>query len=449
MSTRNDQMKLGVFLPGNGHHVAAWRHPQAQADGGLNFAHYRELARTAEDGKFDMIFLADDMAVWGEQAQYADALRRSGQLVSFEPLTLLSALAVVTEHIGLVATASTTYNEPYHIARKYASLDYLSAGRAGWNVVTSMLEAEAHNFNREHHMDHALRYQRARECVQVVMGLWDSWGDEAFLYDKATGVCVDLEQMHVLNHQGEHFQVRGPLNVARPPQGYPVIVQAGASRDGQDFAAQTAEVVFTAQSVLEDARAFYRGLKGQLARYGRQPAHLKIMPGVLPVVGRTEAEARETYEQLQALVHPSVGLAQLSRLVGGVDLSEYPLDGPLPELPETNLQQSRLRLLQDLAQREHLTIRQLYLSIAGTRGHRMILGNPEQVADQLEEWFLKEAADGFNIMPPYLPGGLQDFVDLVIPVLQKRGLFRREYEGQTLRSLLGLPRPGNQFFARV
>jgi alkanesulfonate monooxygenase len=442
-------MKLGVFLPGNGHHVAAWRHPQAQADGGLNFAHYRELARTAEDGKFDMIFLADDMAVWGEQAQYADALRRSGQLVSFEPLTLLSALAVVTEHIGLVATASTTYNEPYHIARKYASLDYLSAGRAGWNVVTSMLEAEAHNFNREHHMDHALRYQRARECVQVVMGLWDSWGDEAFLYDKATGVCVDLEQMHVLNHQGEHFQVRGPLNVARPPQGYPVIVQAGASRDGQDFAAQTAEVVFTAQSVLEDARAFYRGLKGQLARYGRQPAHLKIMPGVLPVVGRTEAEARETYEQLQALVHPSVGLAQLSRLVGGVDLSEYPLDGPLPELPETNLQQSRLRLLQDLAQREHLTIRQLYLSIAGTRGHRMILGNPEQVADQLEEWFLKEAADGFNIMPPYLPGGLQDFVDLVIPVLQKRGLFRREYEGQTLRSLLGLPRPGNQFFARV
>jgi alkanesulfonate monooxygenase len=441
-------MKLGVFLPGNGHHVAAWRHPQAQADGGLNFPHYREMARTAERGKFDMIFLADDMAVWGDPARYADALRRSGQLVSFEPLTLLSALAVVTEHIGLVATASTTYNEPYHIARKYASLDYLSAGRAGWNVVTSMLEGEAHNFNREHHMDHALRYQRARECVQVVLGLWDSWGDEAFLYDKTTGVSVDLEQMHVLNHRGEHFQVRGPLNVARPPQGYPLIVQAGASRDGQDFAAQTAEVVFTAQSVLEDAQAFYRSLKGQLARYGRRPEHLKIMPGVLPVVGRTEAEARETYEQLQALVQPAVGLAQLSRLVGGIDLSEYPLDGPLPELPETNLQQSRLHLLQDLAQRERLTIRQLYLSIAGARGHRMIVGTPEQVADQLAEWFLKEAADGFNIMPPYLPGGLQDFVDLVIPVLQKRGLFRREYEGWTLRESLGLPRPANQFFAR-
>lgn len=446
MNTRKDQMKLGVFLPGIGHHVAAWRHPQAQADGGLNFSHYQKITRTAERGRFDMIFLADDMAVWGAPTEQREAFSRSGQLVSFEPLTLLSALSVVTEHIGLVATASTTYNEPYHIARKYASLDYLSGGRAGWNVVTSMMEAEAQNFSREQHMEHALRYQRAREFVQVVMGLWDSWGDEAFLYDKETGVYVDLEQMHVLNHRGEHFQVRGPLNVARPLQGYPVIVQAGASKDGQDFAAQTAEVVFTAQSVLEDAQAFYKSLKGQLARYGRLPEHLKIMPGVFPVVGRSEEEAKEKYEQLQTLVHPSVGLAQLSRLVGGIDLAEYPLDGPLPDLPETNLQQSRLKLLQNLAQRENLTIRELYLSIAGARGHRMILGTPEQVADQLEDWFINEAADGFNVMPPYLPGGLNDFVDLVIPVLQRRGLFRTEYEGRTLRENLGLPRPENQFF---
>lgn len=449
MSTKKDRMKLGVFLPGIGHHVAAWRHPQAQADGGLNFTHYRNMARTAEHGKFDMIFLADDMAVWGDHTRHPEALSRSGQLVSFEPLTLLSALSVVTEHIGLVATASTTYNEPYHIARKYASLDYLSGGRAGWNVVTSMLEAEAKNFNREHHMEHALRYQRAREFVQVVMGLWDSWGDDAFVQDKETGVYVNLEKMHVLNHKGEHFEVRGPLNIARPLQGYPVIVQAGASKDGQDFAAQTAEVVFTAQSVLEEAQAFYRGLKSQLVRYGRFPDHLKIMPGVFPVVGRTEKEAREKYDQLQALVHPSVGLAQLSRLVGGVDLSGYPLDGPLPDLPETNLQKSRLKLLQDLAKRENLTIRELYLSIAGARGHRMILGTPEQIADQLEDWFIHEAADGFNIMPPYLPGGLDDFVELVIPVLQKRGLFRTEYEGCTLRENLGLPRPENQFFATV
>lgn len=449
MSTKKIQMKLGVFLPGIGHHVAAWRHPDAQADGGLNFAHYHKLAQTAERGKLDMIFLADDMAVWGDHVRYPEAISRSGQLVSFEPLTLLSALAVVTERIGLVATASTTYNEPYHIARKYASLDYLSGGRAGWNVVTSMLDAEAKNFNREQHMEHGLRYERAREFIQVVTGLWDSWGDDAFIQDKETGVYVDLAKLHVLNHKGKHFQVRGPLNVARPLQGYPVIVQAGSSKDGQDFAAQTAEVVFTAQSALTEAQAFYRSLKGQLARYGRSPDHLKIMPGVFPVVGRTEEEAKEKYEQLQALVHPSVGLAQLSRLVGGVDLSGYPLDGPLPELPETNLQQSRLKLLQNLAQRESLTIRELYLAIAGARGHRTIMGTPEQIADQLEEWLVNEAADGFNILPPFLPGGLEDFVDLVIPVLQRRGLFRAEYEGRTLRENLGLARPANQFFTSV
>lgn len=446
MSTKKAQMKLGLFLPGTGHHVAAWRHPNAQADGGLNFAHYRKLAQTAERGKFDMIFLADDIAVWGDHLRYPEAFSRSGQLVSFEPLTLLSALAVVTEHIGLVATASTTYNEPYHIARKYASLDYLSGGRAGWNAVTSMLDAEARNFNREQHMNHALRYERAREFIQVVTGLWDSWDDDAFPYDKETGIYVDLDKLHVLNHKGTHFTVRGPLNVARPLQGYPVIVQAGASQDGQDFAAQTAEVVFTAQSRLSDAQAFYRGLKGQLARYGRTPDQMKIMPGVFPVVGRTENEAKDKYDQLQALVHPSVGLAQLSRLVGGVDLSGYPLDGPLPELPETNLQKSRLKLLQDLAKRESLTIRELYLAIAGARGHHMILGSPEQIADQLEEWFSNEAADGFNVMPPYLPDGLDEFVELVIPVLQHRGLFRSEYEGRTLRENLGLARPANQFF---
>ena len=447
MSTKKAQMKLGVFLPGIGHHVAAWRHPNAQADGGLNFVHYRKVAQTAERGKFDMIFLADDMAVWGDQTREPEALSRSGQLVSFEPLTLLSALAVVTEHIGLVATASTTYNEPYHVARKYASLDYLSGGRAGWNVVTSALDAEAKNFNREQHMEHGLRYERAREFIQVVTGLWDSWDDDAFIRDKETGVYVDPDKLHVLNHNGKHFQVRGPLNVARPLQGYPVIVQAGASKDGQDFAAQTAEVVFTAQSMLADAQAFYRSLKGQLAKYGRSPDQLKIMPGVFPVVGRTEEEAKEKYEQLQALVHPHVGLAQLSRLVGGVDLSDYPLDGPLPELPETNLQQGRLKLLQDLAGRGNLTIRELYLAIAGARGHRTILGTPEQIVDQLEDWFIHEAADGFNIMPPYLPGGLDEFVELVVPLLQRRGLFRTDYEGSTLRESLGLTRPANQFFA--
>jgi alkanesulfonate monooxygenase len=445
MSSEKGQIKLGAFLMNTGHHVAAWRHPDAKADGGLDFAHYRQLAQTAERAKFDMVFLADGVAV--RRDYNLDSLSRSGQLVHFEPLTLLSALAAVTEHVGLVATASTTYNEPYHIARKFASLDYLSNGRAGWNVVTSASEAEAHNFNREKHMEHALRYERAREFLQVVKGLWDSWDDDAFIQDKASGLYVDPDKIHTLNHRGKHFAVRGPLNVGRPPQGYPVIVQAGASEDGQDFAASTAEVIFTAQQTLKEAQAFYRGIKGRLAQYGRTPEQLKIMPGVFPVIGQTEAEAKEKYDQLQNLIHPSVGLALLSGNIGGFDLSDYPLDGPLPELPETNLNKSRQKLVTDLARRENLTIRQLYQAIAGARGHRTIWGTPEQIADQLEEWFVKDAADGFNIMPPYLPGGLDEFVQQVIPILQQRGLFRTEYEGRTLRENLGLSRPASQYSA--
>jgi len=445
MSTKKGQIKLGAFLMNTGHHVAAWRHPDAWAENGLEFAHYRKLAQTAERAKFDMVFLADGVAV--RRDSNIEALSRSGQIVHFEPLTLLSALSAVTEHVGLVATASTTYNEPYHIARKFASLDYLSGGRAGWNVVTSASEAEAHNFNREKHMEHALRYERAREFLQVVTGLWDSWDDDAFLRDKESGIYVDPNKLHVLDHKGKHFSVHGPLNVARPPQGYPVIVQAGASDDGRDFAASTAEVIFTAQQTLAEAQAFYADLKGRLATYGRFPEQLKIMPGVFPVIGKTEVEAKEKYDQLQNLIHPQVGLALLSGNIGGFDLSAYPLDGPLPDLPETNLNKSRQKLVTDLARRENLTIRQLYQAIAGARGHRTIWGTPEQIADQLEEWFVNDAADGFNIMPPYLPNGLDEFVELVVPILQQRGLFRTEYEGRTLRENLGLHRPANQFIA--
>lgn len=447
MTTKKPQIKLGAFLMNTGHHVAAWRHPEAWAEGGLDFPHYKQLAQTAERAKFDMAFLADGVAV--RRDSNLEALSRSGHIVHFEPLTLLSALAAATEHIGLVATASTTYNEPYHIARKFASLDHLSGGRAGWNVVTSASESEAHNFNRERHMEHALRYERAREFIQVVTGLWDSWEDDAFIRDKASGVNVDTSKLHVLNHKGKHFAVRGPLNVARPIQGYPVIVQAGASEDGRDFAAQTAEVIFTAQQTLAEAQAFYADIKGRMTGYGRSPEHLKIMPGVFPMIGRTEREAKEKYDRLQGLIHPTVGLSLLSQLVGGVDLSAYPLDGPLPDLPETNLQKSRLQLVSDLARRENLSIRQLYEAIAGARGHRTIWGTPEQIVDQLEEWFFNDAADGFNIMPPYLPGGLDEFVEQVIPILQRRGLFRTKYEGRTLRENLGLPRPTNQFSTAV
>jgi FMN-dependent oxidoreductase (nitrilotriacetate monooxygenase family) len=446
--SKKRQLRLGAFLPGSGHHVASWRHPEAQADGGLNFQHYKRIAQTAERGKFDMLFLADGVAV-RDRGQTPEELSRSGKVVHFEPFTLLSALSAVTERIGLTATVSTTYNEPFHLARKFASLDYLSGGRAGWNLVTSATEAEALNFNRDKHMEHTLRYERAREFVEVVTKLWDSWEDDAFVRDQDSGVYFEADKLHIPNHKGTHFSVRGPLNVARPIQGYPVLIQAGSSEDGKNLAAQTAEVIFTAQQTLEEAQAFYADVKGRLAQYGRNPDHLKIMPGVFPVIGRTEQEAREKFQQIQDLIHPQVGLALLGGMIGGFDLSQYPLDGPLPDLPETNGGKSRQKLLTDLARRENLTIRQLYQAIAGARGHRQILGTPKQIADQLEEWFVNDAADGFNIMPPYLPGGLDEFVDFVIPELQRRGLFRTEYEGSTLREHLGLPRPTNQFVKAI
>jgi FMN-dependent oxidoreductase (nitrilotriacetate monooxygenase family) len=439
MPNQTRQLKLGAFLQATGHHVAGWRHPDAQADAGVNIAHYRQIAQTAERAKFDALFLADGVAI---RSNDADALHLTARGATFEPLTLLASLSAVTERIGLIATVSTTYNEPYHVARKFASLDHLSGGRAGWNVVTSWSEAEAHNFNLDKHPEHALRYDRAEEFVDVVTGLWDSWEDDAFVYDKAAGRHFSPEKLHALNHKGKHFSVRGPLNVARPVQGHPVIVQAGSSEAGQALAARTAEVIFTAQQSLADAQNFYRGLKAQLGKYGRSPDRLKIMPGVFPVVGRSESEALEKFEQLQSLIHPTVGLSLLQQHLGGVDLSGYPLDGPLPEnLQEPNGPKSRFHLVTALARKERLTIRQLYLRVATARGHWSIYGTPTGIADQLEQWFLNEAADGFNVMPPTLPGGLDDFVALVLPELRRRGLFRHEYEGRTLREHLGLARP--------
>ncbi|TYQ25376.1 LLM class flavin-dependent oxidoreductase [Pseudanabaena sp. UWO310] len=445
--TEKRKIRLGAFLMSSGHHVAAWRYPDANAEGGLDFNHFRKIAQTAERGKFDTIFFADGVSV-RDRGQDKDIISRAGHVAHFEPITLLSALSVVTEHIGLIATVSTTYNEPYHLARKFASLDYLSGGRAGWNLVTSATDSEAKNFNLEKHPDHAPRYQRAREFVDVVKGLWDSWEDDAFIRDKESGIFFDPDKFHVPNHKGEYFSVRGPLNVARPIQGYPVIVQAGSSEDGKQLAAETAEVIFTAHQTLADAKAFYADVKERAAKFGRNPDHIKIMPGIFPVIGRTEEEAQEKFQKLQDGIDPKVGLALLSSMLGNVDLSAYPLDAPLPDLPETELHQSRQDLLIRLARRENLTIRQLYQWIAGARGHYQLVGTPEQIADHLQEWFINDAADGFNIMPPYLPSGLEEFVDLVIPILQERGLFRTEYEGKTLRENLGLPRPTNQFVVK-
>ncbi len=433
-------MSLGAFLLTPGYHVASWRHPTARADGGHDFAHYLDLVRVAEGAAFDFFFVADGVGI---RTPYRDEeeLSRWGRFLQFDPVTLLSALAVTTSRIGLAATVSTTYSEPFHVARRFASIDHLSGGRAAWNVVTSVTDAEARNFNRQAQPDHVERYARAREFMDVVTGLWDSWEDDAFLYDKDAGRFFDPGKLHVLRHQGERFSVRGPLNVARPPQGYPVLIQAGASPDGQDFAGQWAEVVFTASQTLNEAAALYATMRAQAGKHGRDPEHLRIMPGLMPVVAPTRAEAEDKFAVLQELVDPVVGLGLLTQLLGDVDISGCPVDGPLPELPQTQGSTSRQKLVYDKARREGLTIRELYHSISGGRGHRAVIGTPQDVADAMEEWFTAGAADGFNIMPPVLPDGLHDFVDLVVPELRRRGLFRTGYTGRTLRDHLGLPRP--------
>jgi len=436
------QMKLGAFFHPTGHHIASWRHPDAYAHAHVDFAHYKELAQTAERGKFDLLFLADSPAMrnWPPERQS----RVATYIAGFEPITLLSALAAVTDHIGLVATATTTYNEPLHIARKFASLDHISGGRAGWNLVTSTNPKEAQNFGKDTHLAHDDRYDRATEFAQVVQGLWDSWDEDAFVRDKASGRYFDPERLHVLDHKGEHFSVRGPLNVPRPPQGHPVIVQAGSSDVGKELGARIAEVIFTAHQTLDNAKKFYDDLKGRLAKYGRSPDDVKIMPGVSPFIGRTQEEADEKFETLQSLVHPEIGLALLGELLGNFDLTPYPLDGPLPEIKQSDSSQHVLKMFTDMAKNEKLTIRQLYQRIV-LRGHWIVRGTPETVADQLEDWFRNGGCDGYNVMPPYLPGGLDDFVDLVIPELQRRGLFRRDYEGKTLRDNLGLRRPQSRW----
>lgn len=434
---RTDKMKLGVFYWPGGHHVAGWRHPEAETDSPFNYRRCVELARLAERGKFDLFFLADLVGIRPTQL---DAQAGAARAVYFEPLTLLSALSVATEKIGLVATATTTYNEPYHLARKFASIDLINGGRTGWNLVTSHNQAEAANFSRETHMAHADRYKRAHEFAEIVKGLWDSWEDDAIVMDKASGRYFDPDKMHFLHHKGEHFSVLGPLNVPRSPQGQPVIVQAGSSGAGRDLAAETAEVIFTAAESLKEGQAFYADVKGRLARHGRKPEHVAIMPGLFPVIGRTESEARETYEQLQSLVQPSVGLFLLQHLLGR-DLSEYPLDEPLPELAEHDGAKGRTEVILRTARKQNLTLRQLYLQVAVARGHNIVIGTPSQVADVMEDWFHGHAADGFNILPPVFPTGLQKFVDLVVPELQKRGVFRTDYEATTLRGHLGLPVP--------
>jgi alkanesulfonate monooxygenase len=438
----NPMMKLGMFMEGIGHHVAAWRDPETSAHGKLDLDHYIDIARTAERGRFDMLFLADTNATFG--ADDADVWVRQSSASRLEPLTLLGALAAVTKNIGLVATMTTTYYEPFTIARFFASLDHISKGRAGWNLVTSLAAAEALNFSHSAHASHADRYARAKEFAQVVLGLWDSWEDGAVIADKEAGLYFDAGKMHFLNHKGKNFQVRGPLMIQRSPQGHPVVVQAGQSEDGRDLAAETAEVVFTVQQDLNQAKAFYADIRKRAAAYGRSPDSVKILPGLMVVVGKTRAEAEAKYERLQSLIHPEFGVKQLSTYFG-FDLSKFPLDGPVPEPDFANAERGRLEVMYDLAKRENLSIRQLYQRVIGQRAHRTVCGTAGEIADHMQHWFGEKACDGFNILPVTFPGALNDFVDHVVPELQRRGLFRKEYEGTTLRENLGLPIPPNRY----
>ena len=353
-------------------------------------------------------------------------------------------MASLTNHIGLVCTASTSFEEPYALARKFASLDLVSGGRGGWNLITSVNPLEWRNFGFEEQVGRDRRYARAREFAEVVLGLWDSWDDDAFLVDKTSGRFFDPEKLHALKHKGEFFRVHGPLNVARSPQGRPVLVQAGASEDGKNIAAETADVIFAANPTVDGARKFYADIKERVAKYGRDPDQVLIMPGFQVTLGSSEQEAHDKFQALQDLIPPAVGVRHLSQYIN-YDLIGYPLDGPLPDIPLTNLNFSRTETLFKLARAENLTIRQLYQRIAGGRGHFQVQGNPKQVADIMEEWFTTGVADGFNFMAPVLPSGFDDFVQMVIPELQRRGLYRTRYEGKTLRDNLGLPRPASRY----
>lgn len=436
------QLHLGAFMRPVSIHTGAWRYPGAYPDANFNFGHLKRFAQKLEAGKFDAFFMADHLAVLNMPVE---ALKRSHTVTSFEPFTLLSALAGATERIGLVATASTTFDAPYHIARRFASLDHISGGRAGWNIVTTSNPDAALNFGLDAEVDHGERYDRAREFYDVVTGLWDSFADDAFIRDRESGLYFDPDKMRRLDHKGEHLSVRGPLNIARPPQGWPVIVQAGASEPGRQLAAETAEVVFAAHGMLAAGQAFYADVKGRMEQAGRNPDHLKILPGVLTVVGDSVEEAREKRALLDSFVHYDSAIASLSIALGH-DATGFDPDGPLPEIPETNHSKSGRERTIALARRENLTVRQLAQRLGGYGGLAFV-GTPKTIADEMEQWLTERGSDGFNVMFPYLPEGLDDFVDKVVPELQRRGLFRREYQGPTLRDHLGLPRPANRHFA--
>jgi FMN-dependent oxidoreductase (nitrilotriacetate monooxygenase family) len=430
------KLKLGANLNGVGNSIAFWRHPDVPTDASVSFEFYKKQALKAEEGKFDLLFIADGL--------YINEKSNPHFLNRFEPLTLLSALGTVTSNIGLVATLSTSYSEPFTVARQFASIDHISGGRAGWNVVTSPLEGSALNFGKGEHPHHSLRYEIAEEHLEVVKGLWDSWEDDAFVRDKASGVFFDPAKMHALNHKGKHFSVQGPLNIARSRQGYPVIFQAGSSEAGKNLAAKSADAVYTGHETFEEAKQFYQDVKSRAAAYGRNPDEILIFPGIGPIVGRTEEEAERKYREIAELVTIEQALNYLGRYFDHFDFSQFPLDEPFPDIGDlgSNSFRSTTDKIKREAKEQGLTLRQVALRAATPRSN--FIGTPEKVADLIQEWFEGGAADGFNIRT-VVPNGLADFVDLVVPVLQRRDIFRTEYESDTLRGNLGLAVPRNRY----
>jgi FMN-dependent oxidoreductase (nitrilotriacetate monooxygenase family) len=440
MTAPNGKMKFAVFLMADSnYHIAGWRHPDAYVDAGSNIQRWIEFAKTLERGKLDMLFVADVIGVPG--VHNPESLRYASTVDKFEPFTLLAALSSVTHRLGLVATSATAYNEPYNVARTLASLDHLTGGRAGWNLVTGGSYEDAANFSQPVHAAHGDRYERGEEFVDVVRGLWDSYDRDAFPRDKASGRYVDPAKVHGLNHTGKYFSVKGPLSVGRPPQGYPVIVQAGTSEPARKLSARVADVVFTAQSSIDDAKAFYADVKGRMQQHGRHPDDLKVMPGVAMYIGGSQREAEDKCEALNALIPIEVAVSRLSRMLGGVDLSGYALDEPMPEVQGNAARMSTPLNYVRLARRDNLTLRQVAMRSAAGKDHWTLIGTPQTIADELERWFVEKAADGFNLLPPHVPGAINEFVDRVVPELQRRGLFRTDYEGATLRENLGVPFP--------
>jgi len=430
-------MNLAVFLTacGNYHHLG-WRHPEAWVDGGTNFQRWIEFARIAEAGKLDMLFIADQIAIVG--GEELNAIEYSSKANRLEPMTLLSALSGYTTRIGLAGTCATSYSEPYTVARIFASLDHLSGGRAGWNCVTGGQKEEAQNFNRERHEAHEDRYERANEFADVVMGLWDSFDEDALVHDKEGGRFFDASKVHTLNHRGKHFSVRGPLNVSRSPQGRPIVIQAGGSDATVQMGSRIADVVFTAQADVEAARSFYQRVKDAATAHGRSRESVRVMPGLSVFVGRTPAEARAKFDALHGMVDVKDAVEGLGRLLGGVDLSGYDPNGPMPALAGNDLRKSGPGTFVRIGRENQYTLAQVAVQATAARNHCLVVGTVKEVADHMEYWFRNGAADGFNLLPAIVPGTLQDFCGLVVPELQARGVFRSEYEGETLREIMGL-----------